>query len=131
MLFRYTFCFFIALTLRSPAIRAQSLVAQQALDSLRSRYQLPALLAAVIEPGRIRYVYGGVRRSDQPAPVQLTDYFHLGSNTKGITSLLAGKLVGRTGSPQLRRAAAALRAGLSWPNRRPAALGTLATATGR
>jgi len=72
---------------------AQSLAAQQALDSVRVKYQLPALLAAVIEPTQIRYVYAGVKRSDQPESVSLADYFHLGSDTKGITSLLAGKLV--------------------------------------
>ena len=71
----------------------QSLAGQQALDSIRTRYNLPALLAAVIEPGRIRYVYGGVRRNDQPDLVTLNDYFHLASNTKAVTSLLAGKLV--------------------------------------
>ena len=72
---------------------AQSLAARQALDSIRTRYHLPALAAAIIGPGRIRYVYGGVRRNDQPEPIALTNYFHLGSNTKGVTSLLAGKLV--------------------------------------
>lgn len=72
---------------------AQLPAAQPALDSLLATYHLPALLAAVIEPGRIRYVVGGVRRNDQPEPVALTDYFHLGSETKGVTSLLAGKLV--------------------------------------
>ncbi|MGI4823726.1 MAG: serine hydrolase domain-containing protein [Janthinobacterium lividum] len=72
---------------------AQSLAAQQALDSVRAKYRLPALLAAVIEPKRIRYVYAGTKRNDQPEPISLTDYFHIGSDTKGITSLLAGKLV--------------------------------------
>ena len=83
---------FIGLLSVSPA-RAQSPGAQKALDSLRTKYRLPALLAAVIEPGRIRYVYAGVQRNDRPEPVRLTDYFHLGSDTKGVTSLLAGKLV--------------------------------------
>lgn len=75
--------------------RAQIVIAQSALDSIRVRYDLPALAAAVIEPNRIRYVYGGVRRKYQPSAdsVRLTDYFHLGSNTKGVTSLLAAKLV--------------------------------------
>lgn len=86
------YCLLISYGL-SPAAAAQSLAARQALDSIRTRYHLPALLAAVIEPGRIRYVYSGVRRNDQPEPVALTDYFHLGSDTKGVTSLLAGKLV--------------------------------------
>jgi len=72
---------------------AQTSAAQQALDSLRTKYHLPAMLAAIIEPRRIHYVYGGVRRNDQPAQITLADYFHIGSNTKGITSLLAGKLV--------------------------------------
>ncbi|NML65679.1 beta-lactamase family protein [Hymenobacter sp. RP-2-7] len=67
--------------------------AQQALDSLRVKYHLPAMLAAVIQPQRICYVYGGVRRSDQTTQITLTDYFHFGSDTKGVTSLLAGKLV--------------------------------------
>ncbi|MGI4741252.1 MAG: serine hydrolase domain-containing protein [Janthinobacterium lividum] len=76
----------------SPA-HAQLPGAQKALDSLRTAYHLPALLAAVIEPGRIRYVYAGVKRNDRPELVSLTDYFHIGSDTKGVTSLLAGKLV--------------------------------------
>jgi CubicO group peptidase (beta-lactamase class C family) len=75
------------------AARGQSPAAQQSLDSLRTKYHLPALLAAIIEPGRIRYVYAGVKRNDQANPVRLADYFHLGSDTKGVTSLLAAKLV--------------------------------------
>ena len=75
-----------------PAV-AQSRAARQALDSVRAKYHLPALLAAVIEPGRIRYVYGGVKRLGQPDTVSLTDYFHLGSDTKGVTSLLAARLI--------------------------------------
>ena len=83
----------LLLTWLLPTAAAQSRAAQLALDSVRAQYHLPALLAAVIEPGRIRYVHGGVRRNDQPGAVELTDYFHLGSETKGVTSLLAGKLV--------------------------------------
>lgn len=74
-------------------VAAQSQAAQQALDSVRAKYHMPALLAAVVEPKRIGYVYAGVRRNDRPEAVELTDYFHLGSETKGVTSLLAGKLV--------------------------------------
>jgi CubicO group peptidase (beta-lactamase class C family) len=73
--------------------RAQLPGAQKALDSLRTEYRLPALLAAVIEPGRIRYVYAGVKQNDRPELVHLTDYLHIGSDTKGVTSLVAGKLV--------------------------------------
>ena len=69
--------------------------AQQVLDSLLRAQRVPALAAAVIEPGRIRYVLGGARRHDQPGPVQLGDYWHLGSNTKAITSFVAARLVER------------------------------------
>lgn len=67
--------------------------AQKSLDSLRRVYRLPALLAAIIEPGRIRYVQSGVRRADRPELVTLADYFHIGSNTKAVTSFIAARLV--------------------------------------
>ncbi|AMR27881.1 hypothetical protein A0257_12805 [Hymenobacter psoromatis] len=74
-------------------VRAQSFTTEQTVDALRVQYHLPALVAAVIEPDQIRYFGGGVKRNDQPALIEPDDYFHLGSETKGITSLLAGKLV--------------------------------------
>jgi CubicO group peptidase (beta-lactamase class C family) len=93
---RTTYLLFLGLLIDllsvSPA-RAQLPGAQKALDSIRTKYHLPALLAAVIEPGRIRYVYAGVKRNDRPELVNLSDYLHIGSDTKGVTSLLAGKLV--------------------------------------
>lgn len=86
-----------ALLLHATLSRAQLLPApaQQVVDSLLQAYHLPALAAAVIEPGRIRYVVGGQRRLGEPALAQLTDYWHLGSNTKGITSFVAARLVER------------------------------------
>jgi D-alanyl-D-alanine carboxypeptidase len=81
-----------ALLLGRPA-QAQSLATRQALDTLRAAYHLPALVAAIIRPEAIGYLGGGVRRNDQPETIVLDDYFHLGSETKGVTSLLAGKLV--------------------------------------
>jgi len=87
----------LGLLLSAAASQAQPLpaTAQQALDSLLRAQRVPALAAAVIEPGRIRYVLGGARRNEQPSPVQLADYWHLGSNTKAITSFVAAKLVER------------------------------------
>lgn len=85
-------CWLAGLLAAGP-VRAQLPGAQPALDSVRLKYRLPALLAAVIEPGSIHYVYGGVRRRDKAEPVALTDYFHIGSNTKAVTSLLAARLV--------------------------------------
>jgi CubicO group peptidase (beta-lactamase class C family) len=72
-----------------------SAAAQQALDSLRQAYQIPALAVAVVEPTRLRYALGGVRQRGASAAVQLADYWHLGSNTKAITSFLAAKQVAR------------------------------------
>ncbi|RZK18509.1 MAG: class A beta-lactamase-related serine hydrolase, partial [Hymenobacter sp.] len=72
---------------------AQSLATRQALDTLRAAYHLPALAAAIIQPAAIGYLGGGVRHNDQPEEIALNDYFHLGSESKGVTSLLAGKLV--------------------------------------
>lgn len=87
----------VGLLLSAVVSQAQQLpaAAQQALDSLLRAQRVPALAAAVIEPGRIRYVLGVGRRNDQPGPVQLPDYWHLGSNTKAITSFVAARLVER------------------------------------
>ena len=86
-----------ALLLHAAAGQAQILPApaQQVVDSLLQAHHLPALAAAIIEPGRIRYAVGGRRQLGQPALAQLTDYWHLGSNTKGITSFVAARLVER------------------------------------
>ncbi|MGI4736533.1 MAG: serine hydrolase domain-containing protein [Janthinobacterium lividum] len=87
----------LGLLLSAATSRAQQLPAPvpQVLDSLLRAHRLPALAAAVIELGRIRYLVGGTRRNDQPDPVQPTDFWHLGSNTKAITSFVAAKLVER------------------------------------
>lgn len=87
----------VGLLLSAATSRAQQLPAPVplVLDSLLRAHRLPALAAAVIEPGRIRYLMGGTRRNDQPDPVQPTDFWHLGSNTKAITSFVAAKLVER------------------------------------
>jgi D-alanyl-D-alanine carboxypeptidase len=87
----------VILLWQAAASRAQQLPApaQQVVDSLLRAHRVPALAAAIIEPGRIRYMVGGRRRNDQPALAQLTDYWHLGSNTKGITSFVAARLVER------------------------------------
>ncbi|MGI4875609.1 MAG: serine hydrolase domain-containing protein [Janthinobacterium lividum] len=92
-------CFLaLGLCLAAVASRAQQQlppVAHYVVDSLLRARRLPALAVAVIEPGRIRYAIGGVRRKDQPGPAQLTDFWHLGSNTKAITSFVAARLVER------------------------------------
>jgi len=59
-----------------------------------ARYGLPALAAAFIRQGRI-VASGtvGTRRVGTAAPVALNDRFHIGSDTKAMTSLLAAMAV--------------------------------------
>ena len=64
------------------------------LQPLLTRHGLPALAAAVMRGGQLIAVGAtGTRRMGVDAPVAVTDRFHIGSNTKAMTSLLAGMLV--------------------------------------
>ena len=66
------------------------------LDPIRVQFELPALAAAVVRNGKI--VASGVvgtRRAGTKAPVAIDDRFHIGSDTKAMTSLLAAMLVER------------------------------------
>jgi CubicO group peptidase (beta-lactamase class C family) len=59
-----------------------------------SRYQLPAAAAAAIREGQVVASGAvGVRRAGTDTPVKITDAFHIGSDTKAMTSLLAGMMV--------------------------------------
>ncbi|MGI4741026.1 MAG: serine hydrolase domain-containing protein [Janthinobacterium lividum] len=84
---------FIGLLMAAGPVAAQSATTRQVVAQVRATYQLPALLAAVIQPEGIIYLGGGVRHNDAADTIGPDDYFHLGSETKGVTSLLAGKLV--------------------------------------
>ena len=58
------------------------------------RYDLPALAAAVARDGKIVAAGAvGTRRAGTNTPVTVNDRFHLGSDTKAMTSLLAAMLV--------------------------------------
>ncbi len=64
------------------------------LDRYRAQYDLPALAAAVVKNGEIIASGAvGTRMAGTWIPVTIDDRFHLGSNTKALTSLLAGILV--------------------------------------
>jgi CubicO group peptidase (beta-lactamase class C family) len=59
-----------------------------------SKYELPALAAAVVKDGKV--IAGGAvgtRRHGADVPVTINDRFHVGSNTKAMTALLAALLV--------------------------------------
>ncbi len=59
-----------------------------------SQYNLPALAAAVVKGGRIIAAGAvGTRKAGLEIPVTLNDRFHLGSDTKAMTALLAAMLV--------------------------------------
>jgi CubicO group peptidase (beta-lactamase class C family) len=64
------------------------------LEQYCEKYGLPAIGAAVIKDGRtIAIGTAGTRKSGQKIPVNAGDRFHIGSNTKAITSLLAAIFV--------------------------------------
>lgn len=64
------------------------------LDPYLARYELPALAAAVVKDGKIIAAGAvGTRRAGADIPVTLDDRFHLGSDTKAMTALLAAMLV--------------------------------------
>jgi CubicO group peptidase (beta-lactamase class C family) len=64
------------------------------LNSYLTRYELPALAAAVVRDGKIIASGAvGTRRAGEKIPVTMDDRFHLGSDTKAMTALLAAMLV--------------------------------------
>lgn len=77
---------------------ASSAKAQESLNArltpYLAKYNLPALAAAVVKDGKILAAGAvGTRRHGQEIPVSLDDRFHLGSNTKAMTSLIAAMFV--------------------------------------
>ncbi len=59
-----------------------------------AKYNLPALAAAVVRDGRIVAAGAvGTRRAGANIPVTLNDRFHIGSDTKAFTALLAAMMV--------------------------------------
>ena len=73
-------------------------MAQTSLDSLLkpylSRYNLPAIAAAVVKDGKVLWAGAvGTRRVGADIPVTINDRFHLGSDTKAMTALLAAMMV--------------------------------------
>ncbi len=72
--------------------------AQTSLDEMLTpyltRYHLPALAAAVVRDGTVVASGAvGTRRAGAMIPVTINDRFHLGSDTKAMTALLAAMLV--------------------------------------
>lgn len=75
------------------AVHAQTSLNQE-LEPYLSQYELPALAAAVVKDGKIIAAGAvGTRRAGANIPVTLQDRFHLGSDTKAMTALLAAVFV--------------------------------------
>jgi CubicO group peptidase (beta-lactamase class C family) len=92
---RCLFATLIALTLffLPAAVKAQT-----SLDSMlkpyQAQYDLPAIAAAVVQDGKVISAGAvGTRRAGADIPVTINDRFHLGSDTKAMTALLAAMLV--------------------------------------
>jgi CubicO group peptidase (beta-lactamase class C family) len=71
----------------------QALAAE--VESVRARYGLPAMGAAVVRDGSTTVAVAGSRRGDRLDPVLKADAFHLGSDTKAITASVVARLVER------------------------------------
>lgn len=70
---------------------------RHALDSIvdvfRMKYNVPAIAASVVLYDTVFFGVSGLKRSDQHHVADLESKFHLGSNTKAITSTIAAILV--------------------------------------
>ena len=65
-----------------------------AIETFLSQGNLPAVLVGVIDGGETLYArVGGVRKRGDPTPATDDDVFRIGSNTKGMTALIAGTVV--------------------------------------
>lgn len=66
------------------------------LTPIRELRGVPALAVAVVRDGQvIDSGVVGVRKSDDPTPAKLDDRFHIGSDTKAMTAVLAAMMVER------------------------------------
>jgi CubicO group peptidase (beta-lactamase class C family) len=83
----------VALCCAAGAAGAQASL-NASLSPVLARYELPALAAAVVKGGKVIAVGAvGTRRAGAQVPVTVNDRFHLGSDTKAMTALLAAMFV--------------------------------------
>ena len=92
---RYLFLLFaVSAVLIGPRVGAAQTSLNPMLTPFLARYSLPAVAAAVVKEGKL--VAAGVvgtRRADAKIPVTINDRFHIGSDTKAMTALLAAMMV--------------------------------------
>lgn len=64
------------------------------LESIRAKYNLPALAVVVVKDGKIcDRAAVGIRKIGDTTPVTTNDEFHIGSCTKSMTATLAGMFI--------------------------------------
>lgn len=92
---RYLFSLFAASAVFcNPGIAAAQTSLNPLLTPYLSRYDLPAVAAAAIKDGKILSAGAvGTRRAGTTIPVTINDRFHIGSDTKAMTALLAAMMV--------------------------------------
>jgi D-alanyl-D-alanine carboxypeptidase len=66
---------------------------QQEIHDARVKSGVPALVVAAVTSTQISFAADGLRKLGDTASVTLSDFFHLGSNTKAFTGMLAAKAV--------------------------------------
>lgn len=63
------------------------------IDSVINKYHVPSMALAIVKPDTCIYGIGGNTKINGTDSVTLDDKFHLGSNTKAITSFIAMRMV--------------------------------------
>ena len=88
---------FIAATIASKADAQRVQRVDRAVEQIRSKYDLPALTAAVLTPEKIIAIgVAGVRAKGSQTPATIHDQWHIGSCTKAMTATLLARVVAKT-----------------------------------
>src|SRR5690606_42015118 len=62
-------------------------------ENIRKEYNIPALAVAYVTPNSVYYGIAGTTKINNDEKVTLKSKFHIGSNTKAVTSFIAMKLI--------------------------------------
>lgn len=87
-------CLFLVLTFNIRVGQAEPAALDTLLNPYLASHELPAVAAAAVVRGRITAIGAvGVRKAGSNIRVSINDRFHLGSDTKAMTALLAAQMV--------------------------------------
>ncbi len=86
--------FFVVLAITTFADASQTNDTTQTVETIRKKYDLPALSVVVVKDGQIcDRAATGVRKWGNSALVTTNDIFHIGSDTKSMTATLAAMFI--------------------------------------